>query len=373
MGFIVHFSYPLAWRLKRGGAGRPNEPRHRAVSRPAEIAPRRRTGQTAGNPARVPAPNCATATRFGDGALSLLDRVRRCRQWDRRRYRPFLVGAERVGWVRHPFALRLRRFPEAFRVGEEAVSLAPGLDDFEARSAAVARVLECLRVEGLVPGWRAEAYPVAASFDARPLLRIERAAVPLFGVQGYGVHLNGYVGRGADMRLWVARRSASKPTGPGKLDHIVAGGQPVGLGLMENLVKECAEEASMPAELAGRARPAGFVSYITENPEGLRHDVLFAYDLELPAEFVPENADGEIEEFFLWPIERVAQRLADSDDFKFNVALVVIDFLVRHGFIGPEERHYIDIVEGLRLGPAPLESAIPPAPPRSPRTSPPRS
>ena len=46
--------------------------------------------------------------------------------------------------------------------------------------------------------------------------------------QAYGVHINGYVGDVAaagGQRLWVARRSATKPTWPGMLDHIVAGGQ----------------------------------------------------------------------------------------------------------------------------------------------------
>lgn len=280
--------------------------------------------------------------------MSLLDRVNRCRQWEPGNYRPFRVGSERVGWIGHEFAERLARFPEVFRVAD-AVALAPDLDTCAARSQAVAGVLLRLKDQGLVPGWRGESYPVATSFFAPPLLAMERAAVPLFGVQGYGVHLNGYVGQGAGMKIWVARRSASKPTAPGKLDHIVAGGQPVGLGLRENLVKECAEEASMPERLARQARPVGFVSYITENPEGLRHDVLFAYDLELPADFVPENADGEIEDFYLWPVERVMETLARTDDFKFNVALVVIDFLVRHGFLGPEDPDYVDLVSGLRL------------------------
>ena len=43
--------------------------------------------------------------------------------------------------------------------------------------------------------------------------------------QAYGVHINGYVETAAGLELWVARRSRDKPTWPGKLDHIVAGGQ----------------------------------------------------------------------------------------------------------------------------------------------------
>ena len=281
--------------------------------------------------------------------MSLLDRVRLCHRRDMTHFRPFLIEDRRLGWVRHGFADRLRAFRRTFAVEAEAVRLAPALGDFDSRSRAVAEALRALAEDGTITGWRDEDYPVAESFHAAPLLRMERAAVPAFGVRAYGVHLNGHVGRGDDMRLWVARRSRTKPTGPGKLDHLVAGGQPIGIGLADNLIKECAEEAALPADLAARARPAGFVSYMMESAEGLRDDVLFVYDLEVPADFAPRNRDGEIEEFFLWPIERTMRVLAETEDFKFNVALVVIDFLVRHGFIDPEDPDYLDIVEGLRL------------------------
>src|SRR3546814_6309943 len=80
---------------------------------------------------------------------------------------------------------------------------------------------------------------------------------------------------------------------PGKLDHLVAGGQPYGLGLMENVVKEAQEEASIPADLAARARPAGALRYLCERSEGLRNDVVFSFDLELSAGFVPQPNDDE--------------------------------------------------------------------------------
>jgi len=44
---------------------------------------------------------------------------------------------------------------------------------------------------------------------------------------------------------------------------------------------------------------------------------------------------------------RVIDTLAKGDDFKFNCALVVIDFLVRWGFITPEDPDYIEIVQGM--------------------------
>ena len=83
------------------------------------------------------------------------------------------------------------------------------------------------------------------------MLVVERAAAALLGIKCYGVHMNGYV-RGGDGQksLWVARRSPSKATFPGMLDHLVAGGQPYGIGCADNLVKECWEEACIPERLA---------------------------------------------------------------------------------------------------------------------------
>ncbi|OYV37091.1 MAG: hypothetical protein B7Z81_06500 [Acidocella sp. 20-61-6] len=70
-----------------------------------------------------------------------------------------------------------------------------------------------------------------------------------------------------------------------------------------------------------------------EREEGLRRDVLFAYDLLLPEDFRPVPADGEVEHFELWPLPRVLEVMSASDDFKFNVNLVLIDLCLRQGLI----------------------------------------
>ena len=88
-------------------------------------------------------------------------------------------------------------------------------------------VLTQLKGAGVISGWRDELYPVTPAFDSPPALLIERAAAPHFGIRAYGVHINGWVAGddGRPASLWVARRSPTKQTWPGKLDHIVAGGQ----------------------------------------------------------------------------------------------------------------------------------------------------
>ncbi|EFJ50265.1 hypothetical protein VOLCADRAFT_58621 [Volvox carteri f. nagariensis] len=270
---------------------------------------------------------------------------------------PFVVDGKEVGKLKPRFVEQTRRFPEVFVVEgtpgpSGRVSLDADLDSCDKRSAKIADVLDVLRKESFITGWRDELYPVVASFDDTPLLLVERAAATHLGIKAYGVHVNGFVREphtGA-IKLWVARRSMTKPNWPGKLDHIVAGGQPHGLSCRENVLKECAEEAGIPAELAATARPVGAVSYLTIAANGYKPDVLFCYDLELPPDFVPMPQDGEVSEFSLKSIEEVAEIVATTTEFKTNCCLVIIDFLVRHGYITPEQKGYLQLVAALRSG-----------------------
>ncbi len=279
--------------------------------------------------------------------MSLIDRIAACGPYDAGLYLDFCVDGARIGAVRRHDLSHFEGFQDLLTISDDRLSLDPKLTTYQARTGAMARIANDLRDRGQVPGWRDEAYPVGVKFSAPALFQIERAVVPLFGFKGYGVHMNGFVRDHQGIKLWVGKRSQSKPTGPGKLDQIVAGGQPVGLGLKDNLIKECAEEANIPAALAAQAVPVGTVSYCTSRPEGLRDDVLFNYDLELPAEFQPSNTDGEVERFYLWSSDQVREVLETTDDFKFNSGLVVIDFMVRHGIIDADEPAYTDLVAGL--------------------------
>ena len=287
--------------------------------------------------------------------MSYLDRIRAANAHALDAFLPFHVNGTRVGCLKPEFAETLCSWPEVFRVDDCAVMLAPALDAGNVpparRSEAVDEVLRSLRDRGVIDGWRDEMYPVNRTWSEPACMLIERAAVPWFGVRGYGVHMNGYVREPGGMKLWVAKRSLSKPTGPGKLDQIVAGGQPADVGLKENLVKECAEEAGIPKELAAQARAVGAISYALETEVGFRPDLIFTFDLELPGDFVPRNTDGEVEEFYLWPMEQVMETVRESDAFKFNCALVVVDFLVRHGYIAADDPDYSEIVEGLLARP----------------------
>ncbi|MCW8307272.1 NUDIX domain-containing protein [Acidiphilium sp. PA] len=181
---------------------------------------------------------------------------------------------------------------------------------------------------------RGEDFDVRHAPDSPVLTRLDRGALPAFGIIGQGVHLNGYVRRADGLHLWIARRSATKKLDPGKLDNIVGGGVSAGMTPFETLLKEAAEEAAMPATLTARATETARIAYDMERPEGLRRDILYCYDLELPDDFTPHAADGEVEAFLLMPATALPAIMTTGDAVKFNVNLVLIDFLLRHGVIG---------------------------------------
>jgi 8-oxo-dGTP pyrophosphatase MutT (NUDIX family) len=236
----------------------------------------------------------------------------------------FRLGEARVGWVEPALADALCGLG-CRRAGEAVVlDTPPALPALAQSLAAAGRFT-----------WRDEAFDVRADGDddGPALATIDRGALPLFGIAAAGVHLNGLVRRTDGLHLWVARRASGKALDPGKLDHLVAGGIGAGLSPLQTLIKEAEEEAGLPAALVGQARPASVIRYTMLRAEGLRRDRLHCFDLILPEDFVPRPMDGEVESFALWPMDRVLATLRDSDVFKFNVNLVLIDLLLRLGSI----------------------------------------
>jgi isopentenyldiphosphate isomerase len=280
--------------------------------------------------------------------MSFLDHIRACNRWEPAGFIPFLLGGERVGLVRRAFAEHLRPWPGTFRLGTDTLEwIHPGTG-FAERTDAMRSVLEGLVEAGVVSHLHGEQYPVTTGNRLQARFLIDRACAPHFGIRAFGQHLNGYVRGDQGLQLWVGRRAADRRVYPNRLDNLVAGGLPWGVTLAENLRKECREEADIPAGLADRAVPVGAVTYCQESERGLKPDVMYCYDLEVPADFEPRCNDGEVSEFHLWPVERVMEVVRESEAFKLNCNLVIIDFLVRHGYIAHEDPDYLRIIQGLR-------------------------
>ena len=280
--------------------------------------------------------------------MSYLRHIQKCNLYRADNFLPFIVAGLQVGEVKHTFAEQLVNISATFRRDTDALYWTPPANDFATRNHAMAELTETLVIAKLLPYRHGELYPVTTGQRDQPVFLMDRALVPYFGVRAFGQHMNGYIRRNGEIHMWIGRRSLQKSHAPGKLDNMVAGGLPWGLRLDENLAKECWEEAGIPAELAAQAHATGYISYCCETERGLKPDTMYCYDLELPDDFTPHCTDGEVEEFYLWPLERVAQQVRDTDNVKLNCNLVIIDFLMRHGYITNEHAEYVDIIEGLR-------------------------
>ncbi|KAJ9100272.1 hypothetical protein QFC19_005625 [Naganishia cerealis] len=201
-------------------------------------------------------------------------------------------------------------------------------------------------------GWRDELYTVYNPLST-PYMLVERAFLVLLGIVTYGVHINGYVpaskSKDGKLKMWIPRRSPTKSTFPGMLDNTVAGGLGYPYGINHTVTKECQEEAGLDAEFVKlHIKPTGVVLYMIQ-PHGPEHqvqpEVEYTFDLEFDDEtsVVPHPEDGEAEYFLLMTLDELLPKVL-AGEFKPNCGLIIVDFLIRHGLVGPETPGYAEIV-----------------------------
>lgn len=275
--------------------------------------------------------------------MSYLQRIAECNQYDLSDYLAFCIDNEQLGWTSRSFAEQLTNFPEVFRISDSQVSFHPSLDNANKRTAAAAKVFNKLHEFGVIDTWVGEVYPVVMKFGETPRMHIERAATTYLGIKGFGVHVNGLVKKKSGVFVWIATRTKEKPFWPGKLDQMVAGGQPAGISLMDNVIKESEEEANIPQLVAQQAEYITSLNYCSEGIRGINPDTLFVYDLWLDESFIPENTDGEVESFQLISLQALATLVENTQDFKENCNLVNIDLLIRHGILSPTHPDFNEI------------------------------
>ncbi|KAK0541037.1 hypothetical protein OC835_000357 [Tilletia horrida] len=311
----------------------------------------------------------ATPAETSAAELSLLDVVRLCHNAEPQldaSLHPFLVDSQRLGYITPAvFAhlsqdIRTASSPSPLRLvpaattaaapgsaQPEGVTFAEHCSTPEQRSAALQTLAEKWRDAHTFPypldGWRNELYAVWGPGHTIAF-RLERAACALFGVATFGVHLTAYT---PDLRTWVPKRAATKPTWPSYLDNTVAGGITAGDSQGESIIRECWEEAGFPEDLVRKyIKSTGVITYVYKTKEGLiQPEIEYTYDLALPsADILPRPVDGEAESFELMTFDQV-MKLIRQARFKPNCALVLIDFYIRHGLITPEnEPEYVEVV-----------------------------
>ncbi|MGI4812496.1 MAG: DUF4743 domain-containing protein [Janthinobacterium lividum] len=263
------------------------------------------------------------------------------RRFDRSAHLPWVVGAERVGWIRRSDVRVLERWPAVFEIDSAAVRLNAALHDCAARSEALAEVIAELAQTGHIKGWRGETFAVRNRFDDAPLALIERAASRFFGSMTYAVHVNGMLfadtltPRHDGPALWIARRSAAKPTDPGMLDSLVGGGIGWGYGIGETLIKESWEESGIPAELAAQATRGRVAHVLSSIEQGTQEELLYIYDLVLPTDFAPVAQDQEVAEHRIAGIPELLQIIA-AQAMTVDASIATLDCLARRGWLAAD-------------------------------------
>lgn len=246
---------------------------------------------------------------------------------------PFVIDRIEAGSVAVVHAEALRGLGTDLQVDNGRVTLRVPPDR---RDAALAGLNAALRARGLIRAWRDEPFGVPDPSTLQVLAVMERAAARFWGTLTFGAHCTGWVrgGPAQPPRLWIAQRSLHKATDPGAFDNLVGGGVPLGQTPYETLLREGWEEAGLVSEVMRRARPGRVLRLLRDIPEGLQHEWIHGFDLELlPAES-PLNQDGEVHAFRLHDaVDALA--IAAADTMTVDASLVTLDFALRHGLLAP--------------------------------------
>jgi 8-oxo-dGTP pyrophosphatase MutT (NUDIX family) len=193
-------------------------------------------------------------------------------------------------------------------------------------SMALHALAAALRTLDLCGPWRDEQLAVGNP-QGEVIATVERGAVRVLGVATRAVHL---VGLAPDGRMWVQKRSRTKPNNPGMWDTLMGGMVAAADTLDEALARETWEEAGLHiAALSGVAhgghvlfgrpsREGGGMGYMVERIDWFQATV--------PQGVEPANQDGEVEHFDLLDLGQVLHQVAQGV-FTQEAGLVIAGFV----------------------------------------------
>jgi len=166
-----------------------------------------------------------------------------------------------------------------------------------------------LQKAGYISGWRNELFTLKKP-DGTAWFDLERASFRVFGFESEAIHVHGHTQGG---QVWLGHRSTLKAIDPGRLDNLAAGGLSSGETPVACARRELWEEAGVCETLSKNlvALPQTIVSQRIET-EGVHREVLHCFTLQLPADFTPENKDGEVSGFLLCSLTELRELLSSK-------------------------------------------------------------
>ena len=198
----------------------------------------------------------------------------------------------------------------------------------EAATDALNTLAAALRDADLCGPWRNEQLAVQA-VDGSRIGTVERGAVRVLGIATEAVHLVG-VAPGGD--LWVQQRAADKANYPLHWDTLMGGMVSAADDLPQALARETWEEAGLRLDQLQALTYGGCVGFRRPSGgDGNEQDIGYTvedidwFHAVLPDGVVPQNQDGEVEQFVL--LERAAlSSMLEQGLFTLEAALVIAAF-----------------------------------------------
>ena len=236
---------------------------------------------------------------------------------------PFWIGVHQVGSVEPGVLEGMTNLVQPHsRDGQEGW-LVEGDATYSLHQLALA-----LRATGRASAWRHEQLPVCAP-DGLRLATVERAVVRPLGIATKAVHL---IASAPDGRMWVQQRSLHKPNDPGRWDTLMGGMVSAADDLPQALARETWEEAGLRLDQLQALTYGGCVGFRRPSGgDGNEQDIGYTvedidwFQAVLPEGVVPQNQDGEVEQFVL--LERAAlSSMLEQGLFTLEAALVIAAF-----------------------------------------------
>ena len=165
-------------------------------------------------------------------------------------------------------------------------------------------------------------------FGINNIFEIDRKLLSILGLPQYGIHGNAWSLKKNRVIFHFAKRSQKLDDFPGFYDNLFAGGQPLGISILDNLKKEAFEEAGIRKILKKDLVRGATVNYFHEYQDKIHSGIIFNYHLEIRDNDF-KNIDGEVESFISEDAFEI-YRLLESNTLKPNCIIPIADFFLRN-------------------------------------------
>ena len=165
-------------------------------------------------------------------------------------------------------------------------------------------------------------------FGINNIFEIDRKLLSILGLPQYGIHGNAWSLKKNRVIFHFAKRSQKLDDFPGFYDNLFAGGQPLGISILDNLKKEAFEEAGIRKILKKDLVRGATVNYFHEYQDKIHSGIIFNYHLEIRDNDF-KNIDGEVESFISEDAFEI-YKLLESNTLKPNCIIPIADFFLRN-------------------------------------------